>query len=63
MLGGLIAVFFHNFGRARRVQCNACGTFFGMRTTLSKMSIAVFWLLIAPTIIVLMWIILSILLK
>jgi len=63
MLGGFIAVFFHNLGRQQRVQCNACGNFFGMRTALSKVSYVFFWLLIAPTIIVIVWIIMSILLK
>src|SRR6266581_4186982 len=53
LLGGFIAVLFHNASRQRRVQCNACGAFFGIRTPLSKGSLFIFWLLIAPTIIVL----------
>jgi len=63
MLGGLIAALFHYFGRQQRVQCNACGTFFSIRTVLSKMSLAVFWLLVVPTVIVLVLIVLGILLK
>jgi hypothetical protein len=58
-LGGLIAIVFHNASRQRRVQCNACGAFFGIRTPLSMVSLVVFWLLIAPTIIVLAFFLLS----
>jgi hypothetical protein len=58
-LGGFIAVMFHNASRQRRVQCNACGGFFGIRTPLSKVSLAIFWLLIAPTIIVLAYVLLA----
>jgi hypothetical protein len=52
-LGGFIAVIFHNASRQRRMQCNACGEFFDIRTALSKTSLIVLWLLIAPTIIIL----------
>jgi len=52
-LGGIIAVLFRNAGQERRVQCNACGKPFGIRTPVSKGSLVVFWLLIAPTIIIL----------
>src|SRR5262245_14357153 len=58
-LGGFIAVLFHNASRRRRVQCNACGAFFGIGTPISKLSLIVFWLLIAPTIIVLVFVLLS----
>src|SRR6266498_3044419 len=58
-LGGFIAVLFHNASRQRRVQCNACGAFFGIRTPLSKLSLFIFWLLIAPTIVVLVFVLLS----
>ncbi len=60
-LGGFIAVLFHNASRKRRVQCNACGGLFGVRTPLSKLSLVLFWLLIAPTIIVLVFVLLSVL--
>jgi len=59
LFGGLIAVLFHNASRQRRVQCNACGALFGIRTPLSKLSLLVFWLLIAPTLIVLVFVLLS----
>ena len=55
-LGGFIAVLFHNASRQRRVQCNACGEFFDIRTALSNTSLVLFWLLIAPTIIVLAYV-------
>ena len=58
-LGGFIAVFFHNASRQQRVQCNACGAFFGIRTRLSRLSLVIFWLLIAPTIVVLVFVLLS----
>lgn len=58
-VSGFIAVMFHNASRRRRVQCNACGGFFDIRTPLSKVSLAVFWLLIAPTIIVLAYVLLA----
>ena len=54
-LGGFIAVMFHNASRRRRVRCNACGEFFGIRTALSKASLLILWLLIAPTLIVLLY--------
>src|SRR5258708_7166621 len=57
-LGGFIAVLFHNASRQRRVQCNACGAFFDIRTPLSKLSLVIFWLLIAPTIIVIAFVLL-----
>ena len=58
-LGGFIAVLFHNASRQRRVQCNACGAFFGIRTRLSRLSLVIFWLLIAPTIVALVFLLLS----
>jgi chromate transport protein ChrA len=63
LLGGFIAVFFRNFSRQRRVQCNACGTFFGIRTPLSKLSLVAYWLLIGPTIVLLLFVLLGLLLK
>jgi len=53
-LGGFFAVLFHNASRERRVQCNACSALFGIRTPLSKLSLVILWLLILPTIIVLL---------
>jgi DNA-directed RNA polymerase subunit RPC12/RpoP len=54
-LGGFLAVLFRNASRQRRVQCNVCGVLFGIRTPLSKVSLVIFWLLMAPTIIVLLY--------
>lgn len=51
--GGLIAVMFRNAGRPRSVKCNKCETPFYVSTPLSKVSRVIFWLLVAPTIIVL----------
>jgi hypothetical protein len=51
--GGILAVLFCNAGREKRVQCNKCGAVFGIRTPLSIISRVFFWLLVAPTIIVL----------
>jgi hypothetical protein len=48
--GGFLAVLFHNASREERVQCNACGHFFGIRTPMSRLSLIVFWFLIAPTV-------------
>jgi len=53
LAGGLLAVIFLNAGRRKRVRCNKCGALFSIRTPLSRVSLAVFWLLVAPTIIVL----------
>jgi hypothetical protein len=58
-LGGLLAILFHNASRQRRFQCNACGAFFGVRTPLSKLWLFVLWLLIAPTIILFVFIFMS----
>jgi hypothetical protein len=54
LAGGLLAVFFHNAGRPKRVQCNKCGALFNIRTPLTNVSSVIFWLLVAPTIIVLL---------
>jgi hypothetical protein len=52
-LGGLLAVLVHNASRKERVQCNACGAFFGIRTPHSKVA------LVVPTIMVLIVILLG----
>ena len=51
LAGGLFAVLFHNASRPRKMQCNKCGSFFSIRTPFSKVSRAIFWLLVAPTVI------------
>ena len=51
--GGLIAVLFRNAGKSRPVRCNKCEARFYVSTPLSKISRVIFWLLVAPTIIVL----------
>ena len=53
LAGGLLAVIFRNAGRGKRVRCNKCETVFEMHTPLSRLSLVVFWLLICPTILVL----------
>ena len=51
--GGLIAVLFRNAGRPRRVRCNKCEARFYVSSPLSKISRVIFWLLVTPTIVVL----------
>ena len=53
LAGGFLAVLFHNASREERVRCNACGHFFGIRTPMSRLSLIVFWFLVAPAIVVL----------
>ena len=52
-LGGIFAVWACNGGRPTRVQCNKCGAFFDVRTRGSRVSVLLFWLLVAPAILVL----------
>ena len=59
VLGGFIAVLFHNASRERRVQCNPCRAIFGIRSPLSKVSVVIFWLLIIPGIITLILVLLG----
>lgn len=54
LLGGIFAVIFHNLGRPKRVRCNQCEARFEIHSRVSKASRVIFWLLITPTIIVLM---------
>ena len=58
-LGGFFGVMFHNASRQQRVQCNACGEFFGIRSPMSKISLVIFWLLVAPTVLILLFVLLS----
>jgi ribosomal protein S27E len=51
LLGGLIAVFFRNAGKARRVRCNKCEARFYVFGPLSKLARVIFWLLVTPAII------------
>jgi hypothetical protein len=53
LLGGLLAVIFRNAGRPRRLRCNKCDTRFYVSSPLSKASRVIFWLLVIPSIIVL----------
>jgi uncharacterized Zn-finger protein len=48
--GGILAVMLLNAGRAKKVQCNACGSVFKIRPPLSVISLMLFWLLVAPMI-------------
>jgi len=58
-LGGLLGILFHNASRRQRVQCNACGEFFEVRSFMSKVSLLLFWLLMAPAVIVLLLMLLT----
>jgi hypothetical protein len=53
LLGGFLAVLFHNASRETRVQCNACGAIFGFRKSSAEVALVILWLLIAPTILIL----------
>jgi hypothetical protein len=53
LFGGLIAVLFRNAGKSRPVRCNKCQTRFYISSPLSKISRVIFWLLVAPSIILL----------
>jgi len=53
LFGGLIAVLFRNAGRPRRVRCNKCEARFYVSSPLSKISRVIFWLLVTPSIVVL----------
>ena len=57
--GGFLAVLFQNASREKRVQCNGCGEFFGVRSRMSKVSLVLFWLLVAPTLLILLFVLLS----
>lgn len=58
-LGGFLGVIFHNASHQKRVQCNACGEFFGIRSPMSKISLVIFWLLVAPSVLVLLFVLIS----
>jgi hypothetical protein len=51
LFGGLIAVFFRNAGKARRVRCNKCDARFYFSSPLSRISRVIFWVLVTPTVI------------
>jgi hypothetical protein len=53
LAGGIFAVLLLNAGREKRVQCNACGAIFSIRPTASKISLLLFWLLVAPGVLLL----------
>jgi hypothetical protein len=53
LFGGLIAVLFRNAGRSRRVRCNKCEARFYVSSPLSKISRVIFWLLVTPSIVIL----------
>jgi hypothetical protein len=61
LAGGLCAVLFHNAGRPKRVLCNKCGALFTIRTPLSRVSSVIFWVLVAPTIILLFFLLVALL--
>lgn len=51
--GGILAVLFRNAGRQRRVRCKHCDALFSVPAPFSKLSWVIFWLLVCPTIILL----------
>jgi hypothetical protein len=53
LLGGIWAVIFQNAGRPKRVMCGHCETLFDIQTPGSRLSKAIFWLLISPVILAL----------
>ncbi len=53
LAGGILAVMFRNAGRGKKVQCNKCETLFTISSPASKTSRVIFWLLVTPTIIIL----------
>jgi len=59
LAAGLFAVLFHNASRQRRVRCNACGHFFGIRTPMSRLSLVVFWILVGPTVLLLAYLVVA----
>jgi hypothetical protein len=59
LAGGLLAIVFRNAGRPRKMRCNQCAAIFETRTSLSTLSLVIFWLLIGPTIIALIWLLVA----
>jgi hypothetical protein len=55
LFGGLIAVLFRNAGKPRRVRCNKCEAPFYVSSPLSKISRVIFWLLVTPSIVLLIF--------
>jgi hypothetical protein len=49
-MGGILAVVFRNAGRRKKVRCTKCDATFFIHPPLSRISVVIFWLLIAPTI-------------
>jgi len=52
LFGGIPGLVLVTAGREKRVQCNACGARFSIRPTSSKICLLIFWLLIAPLVLV-----------
>ena len=50
-IGGIFAVVFRNAGRRRKVRCNKCEATFYIRSPLSIVSLAIFWLLMGLAIV------------
>ena len=63
LAGGIFAVLFRNASRRRKVRCNQCEALFDIRTPLSKVSLIVFWLLVGPTIVVLVILLVALLIR
>lgn len=61
LAGGIFAVLFRNAGRPRKVRCNKCEAIFDIRTPFTKISLVVLWLLVCPTIIVLIVLVVALL--
>jgi hypothetical protein len=53
LLGGLFAVMFRNASRGQKMQCQKCGTVFVVRSSLSKVSRTLFWIIVTPPLVVL----------
>lgn len=61
--GGWMAVMFQNASQEKRVQCNSCGEFFGVRSPMSKLWRVLFWILVAPGLLILSFVLISVLFR
>lgn len=56
LMAGIFGVIFRNSSRPRRLRCAHCETVFSVRTPGSKLSLVVFWLLVAPGFLFVAWV-------